>query len=49
MIRMGALKDFFPIEFPYIPHTDVSGVIEKLGELVKELKEGNFRESIYCQ
>jgi len=41
MLRMGALKDFLPLQFPFIPNTDVSGVIEKIGESVQGLKVGD--------
>jgi NADPH:quinone reductase-like Zn-dependent oxidoreductase len=41
MLRMGVLKDFLPLELPFIPNTDVSGVIEKIGESVKGLKVGD--------
>lgn len=38
---MGAWKDFLPLELPFIPNMDVSGVIEKIGESVKGLKVGD--------
>ena len=41
MIRMGYLKDFLPLELPFIPNVDVSGVIEKIGESVTGLKVGD--------
>jgi NADPH:quinone reductase-like Zn-dependent oxidoreductase len=41
MLRMGVLKDFIPLELPFIPNTDVSGIIEKIGESVKGLKLGD--------
>lgn len=40
-IRMGYLKDFLPLELPFIPGVDVSGVIEQTGESVKGLKVGD--------
>ncbi|HEY1869844.1 MAG TPA: NADP-dependent oxidoreductase [Chitinophagaceae bacterium] len=40
-IRMGYLKNFLPLEFPFIPNVDVSGVIEKTGDSVKDLKTGD--------
>ena len=41
MIRMGYLKDFLPLELPFIPSVDVSGVIEQTGEAVEGLKVGD--------
>ncbi|MDN4602987.1 NADP-dependent oxidoreductase [Paenibacillus sp. F6_3S_P_1C] len=41
MIRMGALKDFLPLELPFTPNVDVSGVIEKVGETVTGLNVGD--------
>ncbi|WP_346861995.1 NADP-dependent oxidoreductase [uncultured Draconibacterium sp.] len=40
-IRMGYFKNLLPVEFPFIPGMDVSGVIEKKGDLVKGLKVGD--------
>jgi NADPH:quinone reductase-like Zn-dependent oxidoreductase len=41
MIRMGYLKDFLPLELPFIPNVDVSGIIEKIGESVTGLQVGD--------
>ncbi|MBT8340237.1 MAG: NADP-dependent oxidoreductase [Desulfatitalea sp.] len=41
MIRMGLLKDMLPLQFPFIPNVDVSGVIEKKGESVQGLNVGD--------
>ncbi|MBT8342085.1 MAG: NADP-dependent oxidoreductase [Desulfatitalea sp.] len=41
MFRMGLLKDMIPLQLPFTPHADVSGVIEKAGESVKGLKTGD--------
>lgn len=41
MIRMGYLKEFLPLEFPFIPNVDVSGIIEKTGEDVEGIKTGD--------
>jgi NADPH:quinone reductase-like Zn-dependent oxidoreductase len=41
MIRMGVLKDFLPLELPFTPNVDVSGVIEKVGETVTGLNVGD--------
>ncbi|WP_314590935.1 NADP-dependent oxidoreductase [Paenibacillus terrigena] len=40
-VRMGALKDFLPLELPFTPNVDVSGVIEQVGESVTELSVGD--------
>lgn len=31
-IRSGAMKEIFPVEFPYVPGSVVSGVIDQIGE-----------------
>lgn len=40
VIRSGAFKSVVSIDFPFIPHSDVSGIIEKVGESVTEVKVG---------
>jgi NADPH:quinone reductase-like Zn-dependent oxidoreductase len=39
-LRGGLLKDYMPIQLPYIPGIDVSGTIEEVGSDVKTLKKG---------
>lgn len=40
VIRKGAFQKVISIEFPFIPHSDVSGVIEKTGDSVTTLEAG---------
>lgn len=40
VIRRGNFKSVISIEFPFIPHSDVSGVIERVGESVTSLEVG---------
>lgn len=37
----GAMKQMFPVQFPFTPGGDVSGVVDSVGEGVKEFKEGD--------
>jgi NADPH:quinone reductase-like Zn-dependent oxidoreductase len=39
-IRAGFLKDYMPVQLPFIPGIDVSGTVEEIGSEVKSLKEG---------
>ena len=39
-LRAGYLKDFMPVQLPFVPGIDVSGTIEELGSEVKGLKKG---------
>jgi len=39
-IRMGMLKDFRPSTFPYVPGTDLAGVVEKVGPGVSVFQRG---------
>jgi NADPH:quinone reductase-like Zn-dependent oxidoreductase len=41
MLRMGVMKDILPLELPFIPNVDVSGVIEKIGESVNGFQFGD--------
>lgn len=38
--RAGFLKDYMPIELPYVPGIDFSGTVEEVGSEVKNLKKG---------
>jgi NADPH:quinone reductase-like Zn-dependent oxidoreductase len=38
--RAGYLRDFMPVQLPFVPGIDVSGTIEELGSEVKGLKKG---------
>jgi NADPH:quinone reductase-like Zn-dependent oxidoreductase len=38
--RAGYLKDYMPVQLPFVPGIDVSGTIEDLGSEVKTLKKG---------
>jgi NADPH:quinone reductase-like Zn-dependent oxidoreductase len=38
--RAGYLKDYMPLQLPFVPGIDVSGTIEELGPEVKTLKKG---------
>ncbi|WP_241722829.1 NADP-dependent oxidoreductase [Raoultella sp. HC6] len=40
-IIAGYLQQVFPIDFPYVPGTDFSGVIEAIGARVTHLQPGN--------
>lgn len=40
-IRSGMYKDSIPLEFPYTPGGDFSGIVKKLGEGVSEFKVGD--------
>ncbi len=40
-IHAGYMIDFFPVEFPYVPGTDVSGTIEAIGDGVSGWKTGD--------
>ncbi len=40
-IHAGYMTDFFPVAFPYIPGTDISGTIEKVGGGVPGWKNGD--------
>ncbi|CAH0252961.1 NADP-dependent oxidoreductase [Pseudomonas mediterranea] len=40
-ILAGYMQPIFPVEFPYAPGTDFSGVIESVGEQVNDLKTGD--------
>ena len=39
-IRQGWMKDFRPMQFPYIPGVDLAGVVEKLGPGVSAFQQG---------
>jgi NADPH:quinone reductase-like Zn-dependent oxidoreductase len=41
MLRMGVMKDILPLELPFIPNVDVSGVIEKMGASVNGFQLGD--------
>ncbi|WP_316838702.1 NADP-dependent oxidoreductase [Pedobacter gandavensis] len=40
--RSGAMKDFVPISFPFIPGTDASGMVEEIGSAVSRIKVGDL-------
>ena len=40
-IHAGYMTDFFPVEFPYVPGTDVSGTIEAIGDGISGWKAGD--------
>jgi len=40
-IRGGLVKEIFPVSFPWIPGSDVSGVIEEVGPDVTRFKKGD--------
>ncbi len=40
-IRSGMAKGMFPIQFPWIPGVDISGIIDEVGANVSELKPGD--------
>ncbi len=39
-IRQGWMKDFRPMQFPYIPGVDLAGVVEELGPGVSTFQQG---------
>ncbi len=39
-LRAGFLKEYMPLQLPFVPGIDVSGTIEELGSAVKILKKG---------
>jgi len=41
MIRSGVFKSAMPVDFPFIPGSDVSGVVEKAGAKVNNFKQGD--------
>ena len=40
-IHAGYMTDFFPVAFPYVPGTDISGTIETVGDGVSGWKRGD--------
>jgi NADPH:quinone reductase-like Zn-dependent oxidoreductase len=40
-VRMGFLKDFFPLTLPHVPGCDVAGVVVERGEAVRSLEVGD--------
>lgn len=40
-IRSGYVKEMFPVQFPWIPGLDVSGVVEEAGANVADIKAGD--------
>ena len=40
-IMSGAMQQVFPVEFPYVPGTDFSGVVTEVGERVSEMRPGD--------
>src|SRR3569833_2956605 len=40
-IIAGTVRQFFPVEFPYVPGCDFSGIVEAVGGLVENLKAGD--------
>jgi alcohol dehydrogenase len=45
-IREGYMQQIFPVQFPYTPGMDFSGVIEKVGDSIADLKQG---DAVYGQ
>jgi len=41
MLRSGAVRDFMPIEFPYVLGVDLAGVVQELGEGVTGFEPGD--------
>ncbi|GHO62990.1 NADPH:quinone reductase [Ktedonobacter sp. SOSP1-52] len=41
MVRSGAVKDFIPVEFPYIPGCDLVGTVVEVGESVTSFEPGD--------
>lgn len=41
-IATGAMKDWFPVRFPYVPGTDFAGVVEAIGAGVSDLAPGDL-------
>lgn len=39
-IRAGLIKNYMPVQLPFIPGIDVSGTVEEVGSEVKTLKKG---------
>src|SRR5580704_15304885 len=37
----GKMREIFPLQFPWIPGADVSGVVERVGENVMQFKAGD--------
>ncbi len=40
-IRSGMVKEIYPVEFPWIPGRDISGIIDEVGTNVTDLKQGD--------
>lgn len=40
-LAIGAMADWFPIDFPYVPGTDFAGVVEAAGAAVRDLVIGD--------
>jgi NADPH:quinone reductase-like Zn-dependent oxidoreductase len=40
-VRSGAVKNFLPVEFPYIPGLDLAGTVVEAGEGVTDFKPGD--------
>ncbi|MGG1947586.1 NADP-dependent oxidoreductase [Trinickia sp. NRRL B-1857] len=40
-IMTGVMQQVFPVEFPYVPGTDFSGVVTKAGDNVSEVRPGD--------
>lgn len=40
-VRTGSMQSIMPVELPYVPGSDVSGVIEAIGKNVTRLKAGD--------